>query len=264
MTKNILSKGLNIWQVLILFLFYILLKFLLVIGLSEILVHFIEDISLEIELGEFLSAVITLFLCLLFYKKLNLEANSQLSFPKIKFIFLIIILVIGFRLLEDPFYRFENIFFDKPPFNPSEIHKMDFSLPIAFRAFSIILLVPIFEELFFRKIIFESLIKKYSNLWLAIIISSVLFALTHLSITSFLPKLLFGFIAAYIFYKTNNIWHPIIFHIFSNLIWFAIFINPKIYWTILENLDFKISYWLYVIFGLGLVLVSISHYKKIK
>jgi hypothetical protein len=265
MFKNISTKGLNIGQVLLLTFFYMLFKILLVIGLSEILVFFIDDISLEIEFGEFLSAFIVLFLFILLFKKvLKIRENKYLPFPMVKFLLLTVIGVIGFRLLEDPFFRFKNIFFEKHLLNLSEIETISFSVSLMLRAIYAVLLIPIIEELLFRKIIFKTLLKKYSKLWLAILISSVLFSLIHLSIVSFLPKLIFGIIVAYIYYKSNNIWYPITFHVFSNLLWFLILINPRGYWILLEKLNFKISYWLVVVIGIGLISLFINQYRKIK
>lgn len=266
MFKNISTKGLNIGQVLLLTFFYMLLKLLLVIGLSEVLVHFIENISLEIEFGEFLSAAITLILFIFIFKN-TLKTNKQnyLPFPKVKLFCLIIIAVIGFRLLEDPFFRYENIFFEKPLFDASKLKAINFSAALMFKFIYIVFLLPIFEELFFRRIIFKSLLKKYSSFWLAILVSSILFSLIHLSFTSILPKLIFGIIAAYIYYKTNNIWYSITFHILSNFLWFLTFIiSPKHYWILLEKFNFGIGYWLLVISGTGLILLVKAQFQKLR
>ncbi|MEN8191482.1 MAG: type II CAAX endopeptidase family protein [Bacteroidota bacterium] len=265
MFKNISARGLNIWEVLILTFFYVLLKFLLVIGLFDIIENSIEDPFLQIEFGEFISAFITVLLLILLFKRyFSVKENNYISYPNWKLLFLLVILVIGLRFIEDPFFRYKNILFNEPNINPDEIKSIGFSTDIVFKFIYTILLVPVFEELLFRKIIFKSLLIKYSNLWLAILISSILFSATHLSLRNAIPTLLFGITAAYIYYKTNNIWYPISFHILSNLLWFAIFINPKNYWILLEELNFNIGYWLVVIFGIGLIYLIIKQYQRLK
>jgi len=265
MFKNISINGLNIWTVLILTLFYVLLKFLLVIGLFDIIESSIEDPFLQIELGEFTSALITILILLfLFRKYFTVQESNFISYPNWKLLFLLVILVIGLRLVEDPFFRYKNILFNKPNINPDEVKSIGFSIDITLKFIYTIFLVPIFEELLFRKIIFKPLLIRYSNLWLAILISSLLFAATHLSLRNAIPTFLFAVTAAYIYYKTNNIWYPISLHILSNLLWFFIFISPKSYWLLLEKLNFNIGYWLVVTFGIGLIYVAINQYRRLK
>jgi len=264
MIKNISIKGLNIWQVLLLTLIYSLLKVLLAFALIYITKGLTDDSFLQLELGEFLSALIVLTLFLFIYKKIiKSRENHFYNFPKLKLIVLLIIAVIGFRLLEDPFFHFEEIFLKKPPLDSSNAKTVNFSLPVLFKSISVIFLIPIFEELFFRKIIFKSLLKKYSNFWLAILVSSFLFSIIHLSLNNLIPSFLLGFITSYIYYKTYNIWYPISFHLLFNLLWFTIYINPKPYWILLENLNFGMGYWILIVFGIGLVSLAINQFRKL-
>ncbi len=265
MFKNISGNGLNIWEVLVLILFYALLKFLLAIGLLDIVENSIEDPFLQIELGEFLSAFATILILLLFFRRyFTSQKGDFIPYPNWKLILLLLLLVVGLRLVADPFFRYRNILFDEASINPDEVESISFSIDIVLKFIYTIFLIPIFEELLFRKIIFRSLLIRYSNLWLAILISSVLFSATHLSLRNTIPTFLFAIVAAYIYYKTNNIWYPISLHILSNVLWFFIFISPKSYWLLLEKLNFDIGYWLVVISGIGLTYIVINQYRRLK
>ncbi|HWV70766.1 MAG TPA: CPBP family intramembrane glutamic endopeptidase [Pseudosphingobacterium sp.] len=79
------------------------------------------------------------------------------------------------------------------------------------------LIVPVFEEIVFRLLILGSLLRWFSPL-VAIVISSVLFSLLHLSI---LETFLFACFIGWIYYYTQNIIYPIIIHGFSNLLAFV-------------------------------------------
>ncbi|WP_161635358.1 CPBP family intramembrane glutamic endopeptidase [Aquimarina macrocephali] len=258
-------KGLNIWQVLILTFLYVLLKLLLVFALFEAVVTLVEDPFLQVEFGEFLSALIALSLLILLFKKTfkNTE-KERLALSKMYYVLLIFILAIGIHLLKDPFFRYKHILFEEPLLNPSNLGSIDFSLDIVFKMIYTIILLPVLEELLFRRIIFKSLLNKYSNLWIAILISSLLFSIIHLSINNLIPTFLFGVIASYIYFKTNNIWYSILLHVISNLIWFIIYLYPKKYWEVLEILNFGVSYWLIITFGIGLIFLITNQYRKLK
>lgn len=94
---------------------------------------------------------------------------------------------------------------------------------IAFIA--IVLAAPIMEELFFRRWIMGYL-GNYS--WLSIIISTILFAASHLSgdICEFLLYLIAGFYFGWLYRTFRNIKLNILVHVFNNLLGFsAIFLQ---------------------------------------
>lgn len=81
---------------------------------------------------------------------------------------------------------------------------------------NVVLLGPIFEEIFFRGVILNYLRNKYL-IWISILICSLLFALIHgnilLVVSTFIPSLLFS----YVYYKTNDLKYPILLHSLVNL-----------------------------------------------
>lgn len=76
---------------------------------------------------------------------------------------------------------------------------------------------PILEELIFRKIIFGSLNKRM-NFFLAVFISSLLFALLHLEFQHLLIYFAMGVALAYVYVKTKRIIVPILVHMGMNSI----------------------------------------------
>ncbi len=72
----------------------------------------------------------------------------------------------------------------------------------------------IFEEFAFRGIVLGRL-KKYGNTF-ALLVSSLLFALLHLELTSVIFAFLVGYIMGFIYLKTKNIWIPVLVHFLNN------------------------------------------------
>lgn len=76
---------------------------------------------------------------------------------------------------------------------------------------------PIIEEIVFRGIVFKSL-KKVSPVWVAIIVSSVLFGAYHMNIVQAIYASCMGIAAAIIYEKKNNLIFPILVHITNNFL----------------------------------------------
>lgn len=84
--------------------------------------------------------------------------------------------------------------------------------------FSMVIFAPIFEEIFFRGIIFSGLQKNYSTIW-ALIISSLLFGVLHVNIIN---SFILGLFWAWLYYKTNNITLCVISHSICNFLGFLL------------------------------------------
>lgn len=82
--------------------------------------------------------------------------------------------------------------------------------------FSLAILPAVFEELLFRGIILKGL--KQAGKTFSIVMSAVMFALFHLSISQTIYPLLMGLLLGGIMYKENNILYTIIVHFVSNFI----------------------------------------------
>ena len=81
------------------------------------------------------------------------------------------------------------------------------------------MLGPVAEEILFRKIVLYSLLGsrmlKKKAIW-AILISSLIFAILHISPEKFLYTFIFGLLYAWLAYRTGSLWPSIILHIIRN------------------------------------------------
>lgn len=78
-----------------------------------------------------------------------------------------------------------------------------------------ILIWPIIEELFFRGLVLKNFLKKYSPLY-AILLSSLLFGVYHLSVDNLISHIFFGILFGILYYKTNSLIIVMLAHIFCN------------------------------------------------
>ena len=76
-------------------------------------------------------------------------------------------------------------------------------------------MAPILEELLFRGLIYKRL-RTICNPFIAAIISSLAFGISHGNLVQFLYAFFAGMLLAYVYEKYKNIWAPIIFHFSAN------------------------------------------------
>ena len=82
--------------------------------------------------------------------------------------------------------------------------------------FVIALLPAIFEETFFRGGLQNFLTRWFKNPWAAIIFTSLIFSLIHLSYYGFIVRFALGVILGCIFYYSKNLWLSILLHFLFN------------------------------------------------
>jgi membrane protease YdiL (CAAX protease family) len=102
---------------------------------------------------------------------------------------------------------------------PESIKKafMDFGSQTGiFAFFLMVIAAPILEELIFRGIILDGLLKKYSSTK-SILISSLLFGLVHLNPWQFVTGLIIGIFSGWVYYRTRSLSYSIIIHASANL-----------------------------------------------
>ena len=75
---------------------------------------------------------------------------------------------------------------------------------------------PIMEEICFRGLILDGLLKTRCRPWLAILISALLFALLHGLGANFVTAMLFGILVGWLYWRTGSIIPGIIIHITNN------------------------------------------------
>lgn len=79
------------------------------------------------------------------------------------------------------------------------------------------LLPAIFEELFFRGLLQQLISKMFNNIWVPIIITSIVFSVFHFEFYSFLPRVLLGVLLGVAFSATGKLWLPMVLHFINNL-----------------------------------------------
>lgn len=114
--------------------------------------------------------------------------------------------------------------------NASNIPDLElyFSLP---SLLIIILLQPIAEEFFFRGFLLDK-ISSILGIIPAIIVTSILFGIAHISYGNIYPAIttiFVGLLFAYVVVKTNNLYSSIIAHVLYNLISFGTYVFVKSY-----------------------------------
>ena len=90
------------------------------------------------------------------------------------------------------------------------IHSTDIWLNLLLISF----IGPVFEELFFRKLLIDRTIKYGAKL--SIILSALMFGLFHGNLNQFFYAFLIGGFFAYVYMKTGNIIYPILLHMIIN------------------------------------------------
>ena len=82
----------------------------------------------------------------------------------------------------------------------------------------ICLLPAIFEETFFRAGLQNLFTRWFKGPWVAIILTSIIFSLIHLSFYGFLVRFALGIVLGLIFYYSGSLWLSILFHFLFNAI----------------------------------------------
>ncbi|MDD3876760.1 MAG: CPBP family intramembrane metalloprotease [Bacteroidales bacterium] len=96
--------------------------------------------------------------------------------------------------------------------------KVESIMGLLLNLFVLALVPSIGEELLFRGVFQRVLQEGMKNLYMPIIISAFVFSFIHLQFYTFLPRFFLGLILAFIYWKTNNLWYPIIIHFVNNSI----------------------------------------------
>ena len=242
---------------------FLTIGFLFVIERSKVnpdyLVHYSSTTKIITKL---LAYFIILFLII------KLKFNFSDSYEKIKkvdwkTILLILLTALGYEFFSKPLWdikliinSFNNI--DTEPINYATDSLNQVS---GYTFISSIILAPILEELFFRKILFKRLFKQNSFM-ISVIVSSLCFASIHIipNWQNVLPTFIFGVICCLIYINTKNILYPILFHFTGNLITLILlFYNQQIFTF---QPEFNWNYWLAFIIGTGLTIFGVRKIKQ--
>ena len=112
-----------------------------------------------------------------------------------------------------------------------------------------------FEEIFFRGALQNLLVRWWKAPLIAIVITSLVFSLIHMSLYLFLSRAVLGFVLGLMYQRSKNIWVNIVAHFLNNAVALT-----QLFWMSkhtqkvdLEKLDPKVSVWV------GLIAAGISY-----
>ena len=193
------------------------------------------------------------------YKKLNFSfvVKGLIYLSSIMMIYYIIYFIFDNAFLFNFFKYFNDVLTGKKNITIYDILILEKSLKPRFEPFMLIgtvIIGPIFEEIFYRGLLYNKL-KEISNAFIAVFISSIFFALLHIPGYGFNIKMfslvLDGILLTYCYEKTNNIYVPILVHSINN---FFIFLFNYVYFYFLIVIYF-------IIFIAGII-IAIQEIKK--
>ena len=128
-----------------------------------------------------------------------------------------------------------------------------------FMLIATVIISPIFEEILYRGLLYNKL-KEISNVFIAVFISSILFAFLHIPGYGFNIKMfslvLDGILLTYCYEKTDNIYVPILVHSINN---FFIFLFKYVYFYFLI-----VIYFIIFIAGIMIAIQEIKKHLKVR
>ncbi|UTD05096.1 CPBP family intramembrane metalloprotease [Treponema denticola] len=193
------------------------------------------------------------------YKKLNFSfvVKGLIYLSSIMMIYYIIYFIFDNAFLFNFFKYFNDVLTDKKNITIYDILILEKLQRPRFEPFMLIATViisPIFEEILYRGLLYNKL-KEISNVFIAVFISSILFAFLHIPGYGFNIKMfslvLDGILLTYCYEKTDNIYVPILVHSINN---FFIFLFKYVYFYFLIVIYF-------IIFIAG-IMIAIQEIKK--
>ena len=129
---------------------------------------------------------------------------------------------------------------------------------------SFCILTPIWEEIFFRGIVFRRLSLRFKTTTAAVV-SSIIFGLMHFGGSSMFHAFLVGVLFCYIYARTQNIWVPIILHSFGNFLSTLSLLAPSTPTSVMPEVttdDLQLTLWMTGIPVFILLIILIVLAKK--
>lgn len=154
------------------------------------------------------------------WRVLNSSRKLEGNLASTLFYFLIALLFCAFWFLYSPIVALNNkawninLHFSSKSLNEVINNPISFQ---SYRFFKLILIGPVLEEVFYRRIILNSMLQKY-NVYFSILISSLLFSIGHMDFDYTIVFLVFGILIGTFYWKTGNLYLTVLLHIFINFL----------------------------------------------
>ena len=160
--------------------------------------------------------ILSIPLLLVWYMKSDVKTLFSLKVPKAKNILGGLILYVGMYALIMIISYGLTIIFPESAENTRMTFEMMMEQPFVLIVLVMAVMPAVGEELYFRGLLFGSLRHRYPAVW-AILISSLIFGVFHLSLVKILPTGMLGACFAYITYVSGSIYIGMFLHFFNNL-----------------------------------------------
>ncbi len=164
------------------------------------------------------SPIIYIPLIIYVSRKSGISYKWELKSPGIRFILLLVLLAIAIRIIIQPFINPVDYI---TTLIGGSVRLFNFNLPEfnfywVLNFIFLVLIVPIVEEIFWRKQIFGLLLKNYSPT-VAIVLGSALFACAHWQLNNIGALFIWGLLFSFVYYKTKSLEASILLHSITNL-----------------------------------------------
>lgn len=212
----------------------------LIIGLASVIgTIFIKDVN---KIGEyiyifaFIGDLSTLILVYFMYSIYNIKLLNKSVLKKInlKDIVYIILFGVGFSIIV---LNLTGILTKLIPSYTNVQNQLEYTSNSILQLCIVIILIPICEEIIYRRVIFSYLKENY-NIVGAIIIQALLFGIAHGNIVQGIYTFILGITLALVYIYCNSLWGSIILHIIFNFMGLVIIpkvvaINPSLIYLLL-------------------------------
>lgn len=223
------TYGRSILIVLVLTAVYILFKTLF----AALGVHFMPNLSLThtdlyIETGEITSTAITLLLLAVYRYKVDCLFTSNKS--PISSVVMPLVTVVACLASVQVWYviKHGSLIYINLSGDPLQTSINFANVARLLELLRLVVLQPLFEELFFTATLLPILLRGNLSAVLAVLITSALFAITHLDLYSFGYHMLFHIVACLLFLSSHRVIYSIAYHSLANLIWLGL----SMYWLV--------------------------------
>lgn len=124
---------------------------------------------------------------------------------------------------------------------------------------SVAIVAPIYEEIIFRGILLKGMAKKVNPI-IALVVSSLLFAVVHLNVPQFINAFILGLVIGFIYLTTQSIYLSIFAHFINNLL--ALTVSSK--FALIGGKYAIEIHGMFFILGITLLVIACMGYKQNK
>lgn len=119
------------------------------------------------------------------------------------------------------------------------------------------------EEVFFRGVLQQQLIKLFNNRHTGVWMGAFIFSLMHMQFYGFLPRVVLGAVLGYLFVYSKNLWMPIFVHFLNNalVVTFNFLFRENSVYQYLENLPISLAFFVAGLVSLGLLIYLFRLYQ---